>query len=76
MKKEKRKRPIPLSDWIPKIMKYFPKSETTQTCYITHTQKKKKEKRKKRKKENKTEIMNRKGIEESNRKQEGGMKIH
>ena len=67
MKKEKMKRPIPLSDWVPKIMKYFPKSENAPSCYITHTQKKKK---RKKKKENETEIMNRKGIEESNEKQE------
>ena len=62
------------SDWVPKIMKYFPKSENAPSCYITHTQKKKKRKKKKEKRkkknENETEIMNRKGIEESNEKQE------
>ena len=35
MNKEKRKRLVPLSDWVPKIMKYFPKSEISKTCYIT-----------------------------------------
>ena len=55
-------------------MKYFPKSENEPSCYITHTQKKKK-KRKKTKKENESEIMNRKGIEESNEKQEAWQSI-
>ena len=52
-------------------MKYFPKSENAPSCYITHTQKKKK----KMKKENETQIMNRKGIEESNEKQEAWQSI-
>ena len=64
MNKEKRKRPAPLSDQVPKIMRYFPKSEIEQTCYITHTLKK----RKKKRKEKESEIMNRKGIVESNEK--------
>ena len=56
MKKEKRKRPIPLSDWVPKIMKYFLKSNRLATSC---TQKKK------------SEIMNRKGIVESKWKTRG-----
>ena len=47
-------------------MKYSPKSKIAQTCYITHTQKRKKEKE--------SEIMNRKGIVESNEKQDVVMK--
>ena len=49
-------------------MKYFPKSEIAKTCYITRTQKGKK------KKEKESEMMNRKGVEESNEKQEAFMK--
>ena len=44
----KKERPIPLSDWVPKIMKYFPKSENAPSCYITHTQKKKKKNEKRK----------------------------
>ena len=50
-------------------MRYFPKSEIAQTCYITHTLKKKR-----KKKEKESEIMNRKGIVESNEKQDVFMK--
>ena len=49
-------------------MRYFPKSEIAKTCYITHTVKNKIKKRKKKEKE--SEIMNRKGIVESNEKQD------
>ena len=58
MNKEKRKRLIPLSDWVPKIMKYFSKSNRPAT---SRTQKKRK----------KSEIMNRKGIVESKWKTRG-----
>ena len=44
-------------------MKYSPKSKIAQTCYITHTQKRKKEKE--------SEMMNRKGVEESSEKKRG-----
>ena len=47
-------------------MKYSPKSKIAQTCYITHTQKRKKEKE--------NEMMNRKGVEESSEKKEAFMK--
>ena len=48
MNKEKRKRPVPLSDWVPKIMKYFPKImklfKNFESCteLLNHAQKKKK----------------------------------
>ena len=43
-------------------------------CMHTHTKKKKKKKEKKKKKKKESEIMNRKGIVESNEKQEAVMK--
>ena len=62
MIKEKRKRPVPLSDWVPKIMKYFPTNLTDPHRPATsHTQKKKE----KKKKEKDSEITNREGIVES-----------
>ena len=57
MNKEKRKRPIALSDWVPKIMKYFPKimklfknfESCTELLNHAHTHKKRKKKKRKKK---------------------------
>ena len=66
-----------MSDWVPKIIKLFKKSDrSTQTCYITHTKKKKKKEKKekkKKRKEKESEIMNRKGIVESDEKQKNNL---
>ena len=59
-----------MSDWVPKIIKLFKKSDRpTQTYYITHTKKIKIKKEKKRK----GEIMNRKGIVEFDEKQKNNL---
>ena len=58
MNKEKRKRPVALSDWVPKIMKYFPKimklfknfESCTELLNHAHTHTKKEKKRKEKKK--------------------------
>ena len=50
MNKEKRKRPVLVSDWVPKIMKYFPPNLIDPHRLATSRSQKKKEKKKKKKK--------------------------
>ena len=51
MNKEKRKRPVLVSDWVPKIMKYFPPNLTDPHRLATSRSQKKKKKEKEKEKE-------------------------